>query len=307
MPSRHAISSAIGRDQSAYHAASGAAGATFANPANGFTAALNAGKLHLTAGANTWDIALMGLGYGNAIKPVGAAQTSSNGNRVDSNFGPIDQWYINGPDGLEQGFDVAPQADAGGSLTVELALGGDLTATVKSARDGLNLNRPDGSSALGYSGLVANDATGKALPSWLEVRADGDHQDLLIHVDTTGAQGQITIDPFVQEAKLTVGGASDKFGYSVSISGKTVVVGAPPPVVDASGAVGQGAAYLFTEQNTGWADTTHAAKLTSTAGMADDGFGWSVAISGNVVVVGAYGAHSSDSGPRVQGKAYLFV
>ena len=50
----------------------------------------------------------------------------------------------------------------------------------------------------------------------------------MIHVNTAGAQGPITIDPFVQEAKLTAsdGAADDEFGGSVAISGNTVVVGA---------------------------------------------------------------------------------
>ena len=93
------------------------------------------------------------------------------------------------------------------------------------------MTRPDGSAALGYTGLTAYDATGKSLPASLEVQTDGDRQDLLIHVNDAGAQGPITIDPFVQEAKLTAsdGAADDDFGDSVSISGNTVVVGAPTP------------------------------------------------------------------------------
>ena len=166
---QHAISSAIGQDQSAYHAASAAAGVTLANPANGFTAQVQSGALHVSAGSDTWDMSLAGLGYGGAVQPVGTAQTSASGNRVDCNYGTIDEWYVNGPGGLEQGFTVAPlpQSDASGSLTVELALGGDLTGTVNAAGDGLTLSRPDGSAALGYTGLAACDATGRRCrPRW---------------------------------------------------------------------------------------------------------------------------------------------
>ncbi len=149
---QHAISSAIGQDQSAYHAASAAAGVTLANPANGFTAQVQSGALHVSAGSDTWDMSLVGLGYGGAVQPVGTAQTSVNGNRVDCNYGTIDEWYVNGPGGLEQGFNVAPlpQSDASGSLTVELALGGDLTGTVNAAGDGLTL---DPAGRLGRAGL----------------------------------------------------------------------------------------------------------------------------------------------------------
>ncbi len=45
-----------------------------------------------------------GLWWGDAA--CGTAETSVNGNRVDCNYGTIDEWYINGPGGLEQGFNV---------------------------------------------------------------------------------------------------------------------------------------------------------------------------------------------------------
>ena len=196
-PAQNAISSAIGQEQSAYHAVLHAAGASFANPANGFTANVQSGALQVSAGSDTWDMTLVGLGYGGALQAVGTAQTSTSGNRVDLNYASIDEWYVNGPDGLEQGFTVPtpPQSGSSGSLTVELALGGDLTGTVNAAGSGLALTRPDGWAALGYSGLTACDATGQTLPASLEVRADGGRQELLIHVDAAGAQGPITIDP----------------------------------------------------------------------------------------------------------------
>ena len=223
---QHAISSAIGSDQSAYHATSAAAGVALANPANGFTAQVQSGSLRVSTGSDTWDMSLEGLGYGDAVQPVGTAQTSVNGNRVDCDYGTINEWYVNGPGGLEQGFTIGTRGPGlgarEGDLTVELGLGGDLTGTVNAAGDGLTLARPDGSTALGYTGLVAYDATAKTLPATLEVLSEGGKQELFIHVNDAGAKGSITIDPFVQEAKLTAsdGAGGDSFGSSVSISGK---------------------------------------------------------------------------------------
>jgi trimeric autotransporter adhesin len=303
---QQAISSAIGQDQSTYHAAPAAGGVSLANPANGFTAQVQAGALHVSAGSDTWDMALTGLGYGGAVQSVGTAQTSANGNRVDSNFGKIDEWYVNGPSGLEQGFTVAPlpQSQATSSLTVVLALGGNLSGTVNSAGDGLTLTRPNGLAVLGYTGLVAYDATGKTLPASLEVQIKPSHQDLLIHVNAFGAQGAITIDPFVQAAKLTAsdGAAQDWFGCSVSVSGNTVVVGAPMAVANPSR---PGTAYVFTESASGWANMTETAKLTANDGAANDLFGGSISISGNTVVVGASGA--TVGGNSGQGAAYVFT
>ena len=42
---------------------------------------------------------------------------------------------------------------------------------------------------------------------------------------------------------------------------------------------------MFTEPASGWADMTQTAELTASDGQAYDGFGTSVSISGNTVVV----------------------
>ncbi|MGA2253266.1 MAG: GH25 family lysozyme, partial [Thermoguttaceae bacterium] len=300
---QQAISSAIGQDEAAYHAASAAAGLTLANPANGYTARLQSGALQVSTGSDTWDMSLVGLGYGGAMQPVGTAKTSANGNRVDCNYGPIDEWYVNGPSGLEQGFTVTPpQSNASGSLTVELALGGDLVGMVNAAKDGLTLSELDGSTALGYTGLSACDATGKTLPASMGVQVVGGHQDLLIQVIASGAQGPISIDPFVQEAKLTAsnGAVGDGFGGSVSISGNTLVVGA----ASVPGNIGQGAAYVFTEPASGWTNMVQTAKLTASDGAVTD-FGWSVSINGNTIVVGSQ--HAVVNGNGYPGAAYVFT
>ena len=108
-----------------------------------------------------------------------------------------------------------------------------------------------------------------------------------------------------QTAKLTAsdGAASDYFGYSVAISGDTVVVGAYYDDIGAN--TDQGSAYVFVKPESGWADMTQTAKLTASDGAASDYFGSSVAISGDTVVVGAY---YDDIGANAdQGSAYVFV
>jgi WD40 repeat protein len=72
------------------------------------------------------------------------------------------------------------------------------------------------------------------------------------------------------------------FGYSVSISGTTVVVGAPMETANALGDAGH--AYVF-DATDGSLITT----LTSPNAQADGVFGSSVSISGTTVVVGAPG------------------
>ena len=96
--------------------------------------------------------------------------------------------------------------------------------------------------------------------------------------------------------------ASDNFGTSVGISGDTVLVGAPD---DNNGGIRSGSAYVFTRPESGWATTSaETAKLTASDATANDLFGNTVGISGDTVLVGAYG---DDDGGSESGSAYLFT
>ncbi len=111
-----------------------------------------------------------------------------------------------------------------------------------------------------------------------------------------------------QTAKLTAsdGEAFDSFGYSVAIDGATLVVGAYRDDGDAGDSdkdlIDVGSAYIFTRDSSGvWSQT---AKLTASDGEAGDWFGYSVAVDGESVVVGAYG---DDDNGSASGSAYLFA
>ena len=100
-----------------------------------------------------------------------------------------------------------------------------------------------------------------------------------------------------QTAKLTAsdGGAFNYFGHSVAVGGETIVIGAPGYNANT------GVAYVFTKPFTGWADMTQTAKLTASDGGAGDGFGNSVAVDGETIVVGA------QQGDGERGSAYVFT
>ena len=105
------------------------------------------------------------------------------------------------------------------------------------------------------------------------------------------------------QAKLTASDAyvNDEFGYSVAIDGDTIVVGARYD--DDKGAF-SGSAYVFAKPAGGWATATQTAKLTAAGGSALDLFGYSVAVDGDTIVVGALGfdgVFTLDSGA-----AYVF-
>jgi hypothetical protein len=106
---------------------------------------------------------------------------------------------------------------------------------------------------------------------------------------------------WTQQAKLTASDAaeSDRFGYSVSISGDTAVIGAVAD--DHPGGVNAGSAYVFVRSGGVW---TQQAKLTASDAAASDRFGHSVSVSGDTAVIGA--VWDRDAG-EMSGSAYVFV
>ncbi len=117
--------------------------------------------------------------------------------------------------------------------------------------------------------------------------------------------------------------ANDRFGYSVAVSDDTVVVGAAGEDSFAVGvnglqfnssAIESGAAYVFVRDAGGvW---TQQAYLKASNTGADDGFGRTVAVSGDTVVVGAssegsnatgVNGNQADNSAGFSGAAYVFV
>ena len=90
----------------------------------------------------------------------------------------------------------------------------------------------------------------------------------------------------------------DNFGKSVAISGTRVVVGA---FNDDTGASNAGSAYVYDLSN--GTPTVPVATLNNPSPAVDDNFGWSVAISGTRVVVGA---RSDDTGATDTGSVYIY-
>jgi hypothetical protein len=110
--------------------------------------------------------------------------------------------------------------------------------------------------------------------------------------------------------------ADDMFGWSVAISGDTLVVGACEEESSASGGENDnsarytGAAYVFTRSSGVWSQQAY---LKASNAEAWDYFGWSVALSGDTLVVGApYDPYelnigSEDEGDNSAGAVYVFT
>ena len=109
-------------------------------------------------------------------------------------------------------------------------------------------------------------------------------------------------DTWGEMKKLTASDAqaNDNFGISVAMAGDVAVVGAD---WEDEGGATAGAAYIF-ERNAGGANTWgEVKKLIASDAEAWDHFGWSVAVAGDVVVVGAW---AEDAGGSDAGAAYVF-
>lgn len=108
------------------------------------------------------------------------------------------------------------------------------------------------------------------------------------------------------------------FGTSVAISGSTIVVGAPHHPATSGPQRLNGEAYVFQKPAAGWSGALHeSAKLLDLNGPqprlpagvpvvigAGDQFGYSVAVSGNTIVVGA---RLRSTGAHTQGNAFVFT
>ena len=96
------------------------------------------------------------------------------------------------------------------------------------------------------------------------------------------------------------GAAGDEFGYSVYISGDTIVVGA---IFDDENGTYSGSSYIFDRNQGGvdnWGETR---KINASDGVADDYFGRRVVIDGDTVAVGA---HGDDDHGASSGSVYIF-
>ena len=204
------------------------------------------------------------------------------------------------------------------SATPQLAIPGKatgLSAQAGNRRVYLNWDRSDDSTITGYQVLphqqtkLSAGSDGEFQGKFGEsVAVDGDTVVVGAYqhdVNTYSNAGEAYV--FVRrssgwrrqvELSASDGAKDDLFGYSVAVDGDTVVVGAYQHDVNSNSDAG--AAYVFVRApNSGvW---SQAAKLTAFDGAEDDLFGYSVAVDGDTVVVGARG----DDGKK--GAAYVFT
>lgn len=232
----------------------------------------------------------------------------------------VDEWYVNGQQGLEHGFTIAKPLDGSGLIELRLRVEGTLKPKVSTNGIDVSFGTTSGARVVNYEGLTAFDARGRTLPARFVLKG----AELALQVRTAGARYPITIDPIAQQAYIKASNtdAGDNFGTAVSVSGDTVVVGAPFESSSATGINGNqannsasaaGAAYVYVRTNGIWSQQAYLKPSNTNGG---DWFGASVAISGNTIVVGAPREDSNATGINGNqasnaaidaGAAYVFV
>ena len=262
-----------------------------------------------------WGLRLAAYGYNAPLPLTRPLHGSASGPQMRYTWdGTITEWWVNRPDGLEQGFTLKrrPQgADGRTPLRLWLAIQGDLRPTP--AEDAVRFVDRAGNPVLHYHTLRAWDATGREVAGRMEVR-DG---YVTLVLDDAAAIYPVTIDPTVQTAylKASNAGANDEFAYTVAVDGDTIVVGARfedsgnPADPNDNSAQDTGAVYVFTRSGATW---TQQAYLKAAIRDPGDDFGFAVAIDGDTIVVGASGEESGTGDPNDNsrtdsGAAYVFV
>lgn len=197
-------------------------------------------------GGWTWGLELQGYGFGAHQQTIaGTPAVQAVGSRLTYQWdAAVQEWFVNDQRGLEHGFTVStrPAADTTAltapgapptALSFLLAVRGELRPHVTPDALGVEFRDAAGATVLNYAGLKVWDADGKILTSHFELAVSspsalGEQHAVRLLVDERGARYPLTIDPIAQQAYLKASntGAGDQFGYTVAVSGDTVVVGA---------------------------------------------------------------------------------
>jgi hypothetical protein len=233
---------------------------------------------------------------------VGAFQEDSsatgiNGDQADNSAPRAGSAYVflrSGATWTQQAYLKASNTEAGDGFGDAVAISGDTVVVTAVSED---------SNATGVNGDQSDNSANDAGAAYVFARSG-----------VTWAQQAYL--------KASNTGFGDAFGRSVALSGDTAVVGAFFEDSDATGVDGDqgdnsadnsGAAYVFARSGVTW---TQQAYLKASNTDAGDGFGFSVGISGELVVVGAPVESSSatgingdqnNGGAYASGAAYLFV
>ncbi len=191
----------------------------------------------------SWGIELQAKAESLRLK----ADVRTSDNRVEIDRGNITEWYVNSPDGIEQGFTISKPIGNAGKLNIDMKLTGDLHPKFAEDCRAIDFYGNSNVAVISYSKLKVTDAMGNILPSKFEAINGG----LRISVDDRGATYPVIVDPLATSPSWVMESnqASANLAYSVSTAGDVngdgysdVIVGAP---YFNNGETGEGRVYLY--------------------------------------------------------------
>ncbi len=212
---RGPVSAALGAQNQAYRVNRLKGRFTASSPAQHLSTSFTRSGVSVRSGTTEVGLGFLAVGYGSALAPLAQVAPSARANRVRYRHSGLDEWYANGPLGLEQGFIVrrAPSGHTNGPLTLSMQLSSNVKASLAKGGQSIAISRT-GNAVLRYTGLLATDAGRHALRSWLEI--DGGR--LLLRVDAAGARYPVRIDPMIQQGESSPARARPEPAGSVTAS-----------------------------------------------------------------------------------------
>ncbi|MCI0389939.1 MAG: putative Ig domain-containing protein [Acidobacteria bacterium] len=268
------------------------------NPAAGYDAYVTEAGVSIALNDQSYvSLSLHSLGYGASMQVVAPGEVSGDKQTINlARDNGVQEWYVNGPEGLEQGFTLAePPGGRHPAVPLRLALRVSAGWRAVASEDGKAVTLRGAVAAVEYGKLVVSDSLGRSIPARLTVA----EEMVVIEAEDSEATYPLTIDPIftLQQKMLAADGANiDHFGSAVALYGDTVAVGAEED--DIGTTADQGSVYVFTRSGATWSLQQ---KITAFDGAVDDLFGTAVALYGDTLAVGA-----TTRGYRA-GSAYVFT
>jgi len=228
-------------------------------------------------GTVTATLALQGIGRDDLHPVPNAAAPEAVGNRIVLDRGPVVEWYLNGPDGIEQGFTLGERAAGVGPLRVAMAVDG--LEVRPSGDDALVFVDAHGLARFRYDHLVVIDRDGASVPAALasDCQEPETRCQFELVVDDSKAAYPLYVDPLLAEFVTDVQAvdAVDQLGSAVAVDGDRAIVSAPSGI--------DGRVFIL-ERNEGNPD---AWGIEQTLFDDTDGFGEVVAFDDPYLAVGA--------------------
>ena len=153
----------------------------------------------------SWGLELAAYGYEGALQPVADGVQSITGNRIEYQRDELTEWYVNRPNGLEQGFTLAaaPEDKNGATenlLVLAMNVTGDQYPQLSEDGHAIEFYNAQGNQTIYFGKLKVLDANNTIVPAHMvlancEAGTLAEGCQVQLHIEDQLAAYPITIDP----------------------------------------------------------------------------------------------------------------